>query len=356
MNVDTLALVAFLLLSCEAVMATSLNEITRVQFSELIDEFGIVITAMKRHFNLVANFLDQLDVSPCFNQKSVVYLSTDSPDYFRDTLNMDTRNFFLVFRSITDMGDRINCLHRFHHLLEHEPAIATRRTKALVSVQIGLGSENILSQDIPISSWLCHRMNRSRPLITWCCPEQKNCCDHWTAADTPLNIPPCTLYSSVVAGYTSAMLDMAAAIRGSIEFEHSRHQLAPSMDAHHVAAYAAKNSARFQLLPAAPCAHSPRSVAPTQSVPHHLADGGLVTAIGYPGRLGNWLFRAAVAMAVAWDTGRHAVLPEAVPCMAEAAGAPPPPPCTFLGSFLSGIERVPDLDGAPAGPCRSRRL
>ena len=127
MNVDTLAMVAFLLLSCEAVMATSLNEITRVQFSELIDEFGIVITAMKRHFNLVANFLDQLDVSACFNQKSVVYLSTDSPDYFRDTLNTDTRNFFLVFRSITDMGDRINCLHRFHHLLEHEPAIATRR-------------------------------------------------------------------------------------------------------------------------------------------------------------------------------------------------------------------------------------
>jgi hypothetical protein len=32
-------------------------------------------------------------------------------------------------------------------------------------------------------------------------------------------------------------------------------------------------------------------------------DSNVLTVVGHPGRLGNWLFRAASGLGLAWDTG-----------------------------------------------------
>jgi hypothetical protein len=305
--------------------------------------FGIAITAMLRHLSLVENLLETLNVAECSGNRRVVYLTSDALDVYREKLN--SSKTLLVFQYATDLGDRVNRLHRFHHLLQNEATMVALKTRILVSIQLEseFGDQDSLVETLPTSRWLCNKLDRSRPLIIWCCPESFDCCETCASNRNAPQKLSCRLYSQIVAGYTSALLDMAYEIRTSVDFHHSRHQVASGLDADHIAAFFANNPTRFRPFPAAACSHF--RLFSMHTLPYIWADIGLVTVIGHPGRLGNWLFRAAIAMAIAWDSGRAAVLPEAVPCMAEVVGAPPPPTCTFLGSFLSNVARVPDLDG-----------
>jgi len=76
-------------------------------------------------------------------------------------------------------------------------------------------------------------------------------------------------------------------------------------------------------------------------------EGDRLTIVGYPGRLGNWLFRVAAGLGVGWDAGKTLVLPDALPCLTQHPGEPEPPPCSFSGSWLSRIERVADISALP---------
>ena len=84
--------------------------------SDVVGEVAIAITAMLRHFQTVADFLEILDFETC-NQKRkrTIYLSTDSPVDYKEGLNRSSDDLQLI--SVTDMGDRMNRLNRFHHLL-----------------------------------------------------------------------------------------------------------------------------------------------------------------------------------------------------------------------------------------------
>jgi hypothetical protein len=344
---ELVTLILFILFAIGTLpLCSGQDKITKItEIEDVNHEVGICVTAMIKHVDRLLNLFEHWKTELCSGKRLILFLSTDSPAEYREILSGDLKDIEL--RHAPDLGDRINRLHRFHNLLDHEAAITSRGTRMLFSVNLaGDDVDPTTSNDHTQLPWFFTTTHRHTPLVAWHPPHTAAC---WNAAPAAAGEPQRPLCDSglhgAIGGLASALLDMAAAIRAAVDTDHARHLIAPGLDSQHLSAYAARHRRRFRLLPAPP-APRPRPV-PRPALP---PAPGLITAVGYPGRLGNWLFRAAAALALGWDTGRRAVLPEALPCLADDGSGSPPPPCTFLGSYLSAVPRIPDLDGSPLPP------
>jgi hypothetical protein len=159
-----------------------------------------------------------------------------------------------------------------------------------------------------------------------------------------LNFTGGGLCPEIIGGLSSAFFDLAWTIRFAVDFHHAIHVLPELLGCHLISSYAVRHSYRFNFLPLI------EQTLPTESsglsnplqVYQPKGASGFVTVDGFPGRLGNWLFRVATAMAVAWDSNRKILLPNRLPCLTEALQSPP---CTFLGSFLAAVPRVSNIEG-----------
>jgi hypothetical protein len=168
----------------------------------------------------------------------------------------------------------------------------------------------------------------------------------------------CRVDARVIGGRPRAVLGLLRFLSDSVEWDGGRH-----VDDAYVRAYDRQFPGRFKKL-AVP-RPSGREVASLFETDIDLSKG-VLTVTGYPGRLGNWMFRVASAMAMALDNGRQLVLEASLPCIiheeerqgdvntggGDGGGGcdgkdgihdDDPPHCTFHSSFFHWVPRIPNL-------------
>eukprot|EP00291_Cryptomonas_curvata_P020482 CAMPEP_0172156294 /NCGR_PEP_ID=MMETSP1050-20130122/3116_1 /TAXON_ID=233186 /ORGANISM="Cryptomonas curvata, Strain CCAP979/52" /LENGTH=166 /DNA_ID=CAMNT_0012825317 /DNA_START=160 /DNA_END=657 /DNA_ORIENTATION=+ len=166
---------------------------------------------MLKNIDRVLDIFEHWKMGQCPDNRLILYLSTDSPAEYSERLGGD-----VILRQVPDLGDRLNRLHRFHNIQDHEAMIISRGTKLLFSVDIGEDLDPTGDYVLTHSNWFCSTTQRPTPLIAFHPPHNAACWDHWSASDPPH--PPCAKLNGAVGGLASAFLDMAAAIRAAVDF------------------------------------------------------------------------------------------------------------------------------------------
>jgi len=166
----------------------------------------------------------------------------------------------------------------------------------------------------------------------------------------------CRVDARVIGGRPRAMLGLLRFVSDSVEWDGGRH-----VDDAYMQAYDRQFPGRFKKLAVPrPSGREAASLFETDID----SSKGVLTVTGYPGRLGNWMFRVASAMAMALDNRRQLVLEASLPCITgeeqsqgdvDTGGGSGDdgqdakhddedhPHCTFHSSFFHWVPRIPDL-------------